>query len=153
MLFPQWLFIAVHQTSCKRCFRSPLSPELRLHHERCSCGYLAGGKVTYIFVFNQSEEFEVYLQWGIENTMETDPLQPHLILEFLLGSYSSCFLACVLLCLSKHKVMPGLCPSLQTSRHPGCALPHVFPSVCSYINAFIRYSWECWHYESFPVPL
>lgn len=68
----------------------------------------------------------MYLQWGIDDAMGIDPLQLHLILELLPGSYSSCFLACVLLCIRKHEVMPRLCPSLQTSRHPGCALPQMW---------------------------
>lgn len=50
---------------------------------------LTGGKGTYLFVFNQSKEFSAYLRWGIEDMMEMDPLQPRLILEWLLGSYAS----------------------------------------------------------------
>lgn len=71
---------------------------------------LTGGKGTYIFVFNQSEEFSVYLWWAIEDIMEMDPLQPPLILEWLLGSYASISLACVLLCTRKHNLVCGLCP-------------------------------------------
>ena len=54
----------------------------------------------------------MYLQWGMVDMMETDPLQPRLILEWLLGSYASCSLACVLLCIRKHKLVQGLCPSM-----------------------------------------